>query len=42
MTTVGFQPFFAAAHESAYGTKQTSQKMELMSAFGSKADMAPA
>ena len=30
---------FAAVHESAFGTKRTSQKTELMSAFGSKADV---
>jgi len=29
-------------HESACGTKRTSQKTQLMSAFGGKADMAPA
>jgi hypothetical protein len=32
---------FAAAHESASGTKQTSKYCPPMSAFGGKADMPP-
>jgi hypothetical protein len=31
--------FFAAAHESAFGTKQTFQSHPAMSAFGGKADI---
>jgi hypothetical protein len=30
---------FAAAHESAYGTKRTSRQRSGMSAFGGKADI---
>jgi hypothetical protein len=32
--------FYAAVHESAFGTKQTSMRHRLMSAFGGKADIA--
>jgi hypothetical protein len=30
---------FAALHESVVGTKRTSQRTQLMSAFGGKADI---
>jgi hypothetical protein len=30
---------FAALHESAYGTKRTSESTRLMAAFGGKADI---
>ena len=33
---------FAAVHESAFGTKRTSQRAQLMSAIGGKADIAQA
>jgi hypothetical protein len=33
--------FFAAVHESAFGTKRTPQRAQSMSAFGDKADVAP-
>jgi hypothetical protein len=32
--------FFAAVHESAFGTKRTSSSAQLMSPFGGKADIA--
>jgi hypothetical protein len=32
--------FYAAVNESAFGTKQTSMRHRLMSAFGGKADIA--
>jgi hypothetical protein len=31
--------YFAAVHESAYGTKRTFQPRSAMSAFGGKADI---
>jgi hypothetical protein len=34
------QLFFAAVHESAFGTKRTSRTFSCLSAFGGKADIA--